>query len=262
WGLSLFILLGQVALILRSILLGDLKTFFIAVGLGVVAFLLLFFIWIGHNWPRWVLAPLFACSGFANVIWGMTEKSGPLFLLGLLGLTIFTYLALAPSVYAFARRQRERVSLTEALVIGGVLLLMLASVGCGLYGFYVYDTDLQGEATRFAETTFNKVFLYHDVDFLRANLKDEEREMSPQGFLDSIGAFLGQPRWVGKPRGVFVTHFSRDRLTMTGRFRMPALFNDNTVPIWINIDVSRIGDGWQIDHIGWEYQPRKFESAK
>ncbi|HEY2801127.1 MAG TPA: hypothetical protein VGI85_11060 [Chthoniobacterales bacterium] len=79
----------------------------------------------------------------------MTQKSGPLFLLGLSGLTIFTYLALAPSVYAFARRQRERVSLTESLVVGGVLLLMLTSVGCGLYGFYIYETDLQEEATRF-----------------------------------------------------------------------------------------------------------------
>ncbi|HEY2801126.1 MAG TPA: hypothetical protein VGI85_11055 [Chthoniobacterales bacterium] len=69
------------------------------------------------------------------------------------------------------------------------------------------------------------------MDFLRANLKDEERAISPQAFLGSIGDDLGQPSWVGKPRGVFTTRFSRRRLVMTGLFRVPALFNDKTAPI-------------------------------
>ena len=203
--IALLLLLGQAALIAWSILLGDLTIFLLSVVLGVFALLLLYFIWIGRNWPRWILAPLFACSGFANAIWGMVYGNGPLFLGGLAGLTIFTYLALAPSVYAFARHQRERIQLVETLVVGGIFLLVVASVGSGLYGLYVYDTDLQQQATNFAGTAFNKVFIYHDEEFLRENLKDEERAVSPHVFMERINDSLGQPQWVGSLRGVFTT---------------------------------------------------------
>ncbi len=201
--ISLLLLLGQAALIICSIFLGNLTTFLLSTGLGLFALLLLYFIWIGHNWPRWLIAPLYAFSGFANLIWGIVHGNGPLFLLGLGGLTVFTYLALAPSVYAFARHQRERVQWVESLVVGGIFLLVAASVGCGLYGFYVYDTDLQEQATNFAGTTFNKVFLYHDEDFLRNNLKDEERTLSPHMFIERINHSFGQPHWAGTLRGVF-----------------------------------------------------------
>jgi hypothetical protein len=254
--ISLLVVLGQAALIAWSIMLGNLTMFLLAAGAGAVALALLYFVWIGHNWPRWLVAPLYALSGFGNVIWGMVNSNGPQFLLGLAGLTIFTYLALAPSVYAFARHQRERIGLTESLVVGGIFLLVLASVGSGLFGFYVYDTDLQAQATRFVGTTFNKVFLYHDDDFLGHNLKPAERPMTPKAFVEGLESSLGQPTWVGTPRGVFTTHFANHALQLTGRFDIPALFG-STSPIWINIDVSRIGDGWQIDHIGWAYSPRR-----
>ncbi len=244
----------------RSILLGNLTGFLLAVGFGALAMLLLYFIWLGHNWPRWVLAPLFICSGFANVIWGIVQGNGLLFLVGLGSLTIFAYLMLAPSVYAFARRQRETIRPVESLVVGGVLLLVVASVGCGLYGFYVYDSDLQAQATFFAAKAFNKIFIEHDAEFLRANLKDEVRTMSPSVFLASLDASLGPPQWVGSFRGVFTTRLKQRRLFLTGLFQIPALFHE-TEPIWINLQVSRIGDGWQIDRVGWEFQPGKFQPA-
>lgn len=253
--ITALVLLGQAALIVWSILLGNLTIFFLAAGAGGVALLFLYFIWIGHNWPRWLVAPLYACTGFGNLIWGMVNSNGPQFLAGLAGLAIFAYLALAPSVYAFARHQRERIGRTESLVVGGIFFLVLASVASGLYGFYVYDADLQAQATRFAETTFNKVFFYHDDEFLSANLKPAERPMTPRAFVEGLESSLGQPSWVGTPRGVFTTHLAHRQLILTGRFDLPVLFN-STVPIWINIDVSRIRDGWQIDHIGWEYSPR------
>lgn len=253
--ISLLVVLGQAALIAWSIVLGDLTLFLLAAGAGGVALALLYFIWIGHNWPRWLVAPLYVVSGFWNAIRGIVDGNGPQFLLGLVGLTIFAYLALAPSVYAFARHQRERIRLTESLIVGGIFLLVLASVGSGLFGFYVYDSDLQAQATRFVGATFNKVFLYHDDEFLSRNLKREERSSTPKAFVEGLRSSLGQPSWVGPPRGVFTTRFQNHALQLTGRFDIPALFG-STLPIWINIDVSRIGDGWQIDHIGWGYSPR------
>ncbi len=255
--ISLLLLLGQAALITWSIFLGNLGIFVCAVVAGLVALLLLYFIWIGHNWPRWLIAPFYACAGFADAIWGIIYGDGFLFLVGLFGLTIFAYLALAPSVYAFARHQRECIQRSESLIVGGIFLLVIASIGSGLYGFYVYDTDLQRAATDFAGTAFNKVFLYHDEEFLQANLKDEERAMTFHQFVEKISDSLGPVKWVGKFRGVFTTKWAQRRLTIGGVFQVPILVHE-AEPIWVNLQVSQIGDGWQIDHIGWEFQPGNF----
>ncbi|HEY2714543.1 MAG TPA: hypothetical protein VGI60_18685 [Chthoniobacterales bacterium] len=100
--ITFLILLGQISVLAWSVMLGNLGVFFLAVSLGVIACLFLYFIWIGHNWARWVLAPLSACSGFGNLIGGIVRGSGLLFVVGIGGLILFSYLVLAPSVYAFA----------------------------------------------------------------------------------------------------------------------------------------------------------------
>jgi hypothetical protein len=45
---------------------------------------------------------------------------------------------------------------------------------------------------------------------------------------------------------------------VTARFELPVLYEDSE-PVWVNIDVSQIGNAWQIDHLGWEYQPPKVD---
>jgi hypothetical protein len=259
--ITLIVLLGQAALVARSILQGDVRKFLLTVSLSAIACLLLYFIWIGRNWPRWIIAPFFACSGFANVIWGMTKGDGPLFLTGIAALTIFTYLALAPSVYAFARHQRERIKLTESLVVGLIFLLLLASIGSGCYAFYSYETGLEREAVSFAATTFNKVFVYPDEEFLQSNLKDDERAMTPHDFIARRNRELGEPLRIGELESAFTTRLVARRLMIEGRFQVPVIY-DSYGPVWVNIQVSRIGNGWQIDHIGWSYEPRKLHERR
>lgn len=259
--ISLIILLGQGALVVRSIMLGDVRIFLFSVSLAAIAFLFLYFIWIGRNWPRWIIAPLFAVSGFANLIWGLTEGDGPLFLTGIAGLIVFVYLAFAPSVYAFARYQRDRIKFIESLVVGLVFLLVLASVGSGLYAFYSYETSLESEAISFAATTFNKVFIYYDEEFLRDNLKDDERAITPHDFVARLGNELGEPLQIGEFQSAFTTRLVARSLMIEGRFQVPVTY-DSYGPVWINIEVSRIGDGWQIDHLGWNYKPLKLEERR
>ena len=102
---------------------------------------------------------------------------------------------------------------------------------------------------------------YHDEEFLRANLKEEERDLTPAGFIGQITESLGQPRWVGELRGVFRTRLEARHLAITGLFQFPALF-ESTTPVWINLQVSRVGDSWQIDHVGWEYSPKQFPRGR
>jgi hypothetical protein len=49
----------------------DLHTFLLAAGLGGLGCISVYFIWVGTNWPRWIVAPFFAPAGFANLIWGI-----------------------------------------------------------------------------------------------------------------------------------------------------------------------------------------------
>ncbi len=254
--ITFFILLAEAAFLTWSIIQGNLNIFLLAVGVGAVAFLFLFFIWIGRNWPRWILAPFFACGGFACFVWGITEGNGPLLLLGIGGLIFFSYLVLAPSVYAFARHQRERINLLEGLIVAAVFVLLMGSLGCGLYAFHSYVVGLESEAVSFAATTFNKVFVEHDGEFLQSNLKDEEREISPAQFIHRLDRELGEPLSVGELESRFTTLAAARHLQVEGRFQFPVIY-DSYGPVWVNIQVSRIGEGWQIDHIGWSFRPGK-----
>ena len=256
---TLILLLGAGAFICWSILQGNLRVFLIATCLGGLGCLLVYFIWVGHNWPRWMIAPFVALAGFASVIWGIRDGDGPLLLAGVAGLIFFSYLALAPSVYAFARHQRERITLGESLLVALVFLMLFASLGSGLYVFYSYVTNLEDEAGRFAGTALVKIFVDHDEEFLQANLKDpdegEEREITPHHFIERVSTELGSPLGVGEIERKYTTRLVARQLWVDAKFQMPVTY-DFGAPIWVNIEVSRIGDGWQIEHIGWGYKPR------
>lgn len=254
--ITFFLLLGEAAFIAWSILQGDLRSFLLAAGLGGLGGIFLYFIWVGRNWPRWIIAPFFALAGFANLIWGIRDGDGLLLLVGIGGLIFFTYLALAPSVYAFARHQREWITLGESLIVATVFLLLLASLGSGLYAFYSYVVGVESEAFSFAATTFNQVFVYHDEEFLQSNLKKEERAITPHYFIDRLANELGEPLSVGEVESKFTTRLIARNLWVEGKFQMPVIYDSNG-PVWVNIQVSRIGDGWQIDHIGWNFKPRE-----
>ncbi len=259
--ITFFLLLGEAAFIGWSILQGDLRIFLLAAGLGGLGCIFLYFIWVGRNWPRWIIAPFFALAGFASLIWGIRDGDGPLLLAGIGGLIFFSYLALAPSVYAFARHQRERIKLGESLVVAAVFMLLLASLGSALFAFYSYVSGVESEAFRFAATTFNQVFIYHDEEFLRSNLKDEERAITPHYFLERLTRELGAPLGIGEVEHKFTTRLIARRLWVEGKFQLPVTY-DSGAPVWVNIQVSRIGDGWQIDHIGWRFKRGELQGGE
>ena len=253
---TLLIMLGEAAFLGWSILRADLMTFFLAAALGAVACFFLYFIWIGRNWPRWIIAPFFGLAGLVTLTLSLREENGAMLLMGIGGLILFSYLALAPSVYAFARHQREHIALSESLIVALVLLLIMASLGSGLFGFYGYVVGLERDAVTFAANTFNKVFVYHDEQFLESNLSEEERAMTAHEFMARLNRSLGQPISVGELQTRFASRLVQHHIWVMASLQVPATY-DSHGPVWINLQVSRIGDGWQIDHIGWSYEPRR-----
>ena len=249
---SILILLGEAAMVFRALMSGDLRSFFIQVVTAWLAALLLYFVWIGQTWARWIMAPIFLINGSWDFIWGLIGSEGLRSTIGLGELILFTYLTISPSVYAFARHQRERITRWEVLAISGVFLLILASVGSGILAIYNYQNTLKAEATEFAGMAFHRVFQNRDPEYLAEHSRKARRPMSAQGFVNRINSELGEVKEVGPVGTSFRIKFvPPSHLELHAKARARVIFE--TAPMWVSIEISGKEPDWEIDHISWDY---------
>ena len=216
--------------------------------------LMLYLIWIGQNWARWLLAPFYAVTGAINTVWGIISGRGDWFVYGLGLLAIFCYLAFAPSVYAFARHQRERTGWVEALAIGAGFMLVLASIASVMFGFHVYKRSVERAAVEFAQLTFRRVFINQDAQFLREHASTKRRPMSPEEFVAIIDEQLGQFQSAGPTSTSAFDARLRDwRLAVSGGVKGEAEFLAGA--FIVDIRVSGSEGNWAIEQISWEPVP-------
>jgi hypothetical protein len=123
-------------------------------------------LWIGVHWVRWLNGAWNALAGFVFVIWGFRDGASIAVVLGIYLFVVGAYLGLAPSVYFFAKRQRESMRWKEAILIAAVFLLLLGSVGAGIAGLAGYKAHLEREAHDFANLAFRSLFVDHDPQFV------------------------------------------------------------------------------------------------
>lgn len=249
---SILILLGEAVIVVAALMSGDPHEFFIQLLIGWVVALLLYFVWIGQTWARWLLAPIFLIDGCWNFIWGIIGSDGLRIVLGIGELIVFVYLAISPSVYVFARAQRERINRWEVLAISGVFLLILVSFGSGVLAFYNYQNTLKAEAMEFASLTFHRVFENRDPEYLAEHSsKTRRRFISAQGFVNRINTELGEVKDVGPVGTSFRIKFVPYHLELHGTAKARVVFE--TAPMWVSIQISGKEPDWEIDHISWDY---------
>ena len=223
----------------------------------VIFWLQFYFIWIGVSWVRWLQASLGGLVGFALVIWGVRDGVMLWIGIGIFSFCLSAYLGLAPSVYFFAKRQRERRRWSEVVVIGLVFLLMLASLGAGLLGIAGYRTTRTAEAMEFADRAFRHIFTEHDTRFLLEHPTD--RLMKEARGVDGLTKFLQ----VTTMRAGDVRHITPATGSMRCWYRFPfamGLYGEviaegegdkGPVKLWMRIGEG--GEGWQIDAVWWSY---------
>jgi hypothetical protein len=66
--ISVVVLLGECVLIVATMMGGDIEAFFVRLITGWLAALLLYFVWIGQNWARWLVAPIFCGYGCWDIV--------------------------------------------------------------------------------------------------------------------------------------------------------------------------------------------------
>jgi hypothetical protein len=249
--ISTILLIGEGVLIVVTLMSGHIEDFFVRLITGWFAALLLYFVWIGQNWTRWLMAPLFAAYGCWDFVWGIVGGDGQIIMTGIASLIIFIYLAISPAVYAFARHQREHASLWEALAITGVFLLLLLSLGGGIYGFYNYQRAVKADTTEFARMTFHRVFENRDPEFLAEHSSATRRLSSPRAFINQIDSELGDVDSVGPVGATFQTKFIPYHLEVRGTAKARVIFH--AAPAWVSIEISGSESNWKIEHISRNY---------
>jgi hypothetical protein len=262
-GRLFLILLAILTFCLQSLTLGldlvsgDIEHLLFTGIFALVFWLQYYFIWIGVHWVRWLNGAWNALAGFVLVIWGFRDGATIAVALGLYLFGVGAYLGLAPSVYFFAKRQRESVRRKEALVIAAVFLLLLGSVGAGIAGLAGYKANLEREARQFADIAFRSIFAEHDPHFVIDHASDRlvafvgGREALTSSLQAATMRFGDVPE-MQPARGslrfwfVFPSHFGSEGEMIAdgkgtyGRIRM-------------HLIVGEAGGAWAIHSIHWHY---------
>lgn len=238
------------------ILLGDIERLLVVGIVTLVFWLSYYFIWIGVHWVRWLVGGWNALSGFALVIWGMRDGAGLSVFAGVYSFLVGAYLGFAPAVYLFAKRQRESVRRGESLVIAAVFLVLLASLGAGVVGLMGYKAHLEGEARKFADTAFKRIFAEHDEQFILENasehlLKTGGGTAALTYFLQDANRRAGFVRDIGPSSGSLRFWYSFPfRLGSEGQMHGWGVGRDSRVRM--HLIIGEAGGGWQIHAIRWQ----------
>jgi len=261
-GRTFLILIACVTFLLQALTLGygiitGLIEFVLVHALGSLIFWLQFyFIWIGVHWVRWLNGAWTAFCGFALLIWALRDRATAPALLGAYLLMIGCYMGFAPSVYFFAKRQKEKVRWTESLAIAGVFLLLLGSVSAGVLGLKGYRAGLEREAREFADTAFRRVFAQHDTYYLLDRVTDQVLNQ-PSGrervtrFLQAATMQVGDVRDI-EPAAGSVRFWYSFPFDLASEAQMKAHARaERGSNIQLQLILLEAHGDWKIQYVGW-----------
>jgi len=239
------------------VLAGDIQRM---LGLGIFALLFwlqFYFIWIGVHWVRWLNGGWSALWGFALLIWGLRDGSPLALADGLYLLVVGCYLGLAPSVYFFAKRQRETVRWMESLVIAAVFFLLLGSLTAGVFGLAAHKSRLDRKARQFAGTAFSRIFFEHDTYFLLEHATEDLVQVA--GGREELSKFVqdakiraGDVHDFKSPAGSFRFSYAFPlHIGSEGDITTEAVGSHG--PVRLDLKVVGADGDWKINGIRWTY---------
>jgi hypothetical protein len=260
-GRLFLILLGAFTLLLQGlgvaslIIIGSIELVPIQGIFALLFWLQFYFIWIGVHWVRWLNGGWSALYGFALIIWGFRDGSVIAGALGLYSFVAGCYLAFAPSVYFFAKHQKATVRRMESLGVAAVFVVLLGSLGAGVFGLMAYKAGLEREAREFAGSAFRRIFTEHDTAFLLEHASD--RLVSAAGDRAALTKFLqdatmraGDVHEIEQPMGSLRFWYSFP-LHLSSEGPMTAAGKGDRQRIRMQLLIGDASGDWQIHGIRW-----------
>ena len=220
-----------------------------------VFWLQFYLIWIGVNWVRWLAGAWQALSGFCLLIWALRDGDLVLAAAGATNLLIATYFCLSPSVYFFARRQRENRSWLYSGMVVAVFVLVSFTFVIGAVGLVAYRAHAQMAAIEFTQEAAEHIYVDQDRDWMIAHLSPIEVAAStPESlntfFVQNVGR-LGPVLQISAPTGSvrMIYHFPTQFIF---RGQLAAEGKSSYGPVRVHFWIADHGAGWQIDRTWWE----------
>ncbi len=238
----------------------------LAQGIATLIFWFQFyFIWIGVHWVRWLQGFISALWGFALMIWGVRDGLLVLICLGLYSFAFGIYIACAPSVYFFAKHQRETRRWSEFWITSAVFSLLIISMASAIVGLSAYRTHRELEARHFSDTALRRIFAQHDtyffLDHVSENLTQQYSHLRLTKFLQDATIRAGDVQNIGPATGRLHLSF-RFPLKLSGFGLMRAKGDSERGPIEMRLMVIEADAGWQIDQVTWFPVPAQQVSSK
>ena len=222
----------------------------------VVFWLLFYLIWIGVNWIRWLAAAWCGLVGFIDLIRGWVGGNSFQVVFGCIDLIVGIYLGASPSVYFFAKRQRETRNWLRVVSVAALLGLMFVSFAATV-GVHAYKMWLEREASEFGTEAFKRIFTDHDAEFLldriteRGLIASGGREQLTQ-FVKTTALQTGDLHDINRT-GVLIklTYGFPFNLGCIGRVTAQA---DGTAgPVQLQLNVTKSDQDWEIETLSWHY---------
>jgi hypothetical protein len=262
-GRFVLILIGLLNFVIQAlnltahIILGDVEPLLPLVSIFVLFWLQFYLIWIGINWVRWLAGAWSGLTGFAFLIWGWVGGNSFLVVFGCINLVVGSYLGLSPSVYFFAKRQREKRNWLYSLSVAGVFGLIFLSFFMGSAGLSAFKSQLDGDGREFADQAFTRIFTEHDADFLLDRMT--ERGLAVSGGRAAVATFLqNTTRQTGDVHDIkqataglkliysFPTNFGcAGTITAEGIGTLGR--------VYLRLDVIDSNQDWRIESLSWRY---------
>jgi hypothetical protein len=168
------------------------------------------------------------------------------------------YLAFAPSVYFFAKRQQARRNWGESLLVAAAFGIVLLSLSAGAFGLFRYKIRVQQDALDFADTAFQRIFAEHDTYFLRDNVTSRLRE-PPFGrdhmtkFLQNATMFAGDVGHIQRTTAKEIAVHYGFPFSLFAQAEMQSQGVGARGPVVVRLQIAGTAGDWKIDKADWWY---------
>ena len=253
--IGLFYVLLQGFSIYQNLKLGNLEGLMGFAAFCAVFWLQFYLIWIGVNWVRWLAGAWQGLSGFSFLIWALRDGDMVLATAGATNLLIATYFCLSPSIYFFAKRQRENRSWLHSGMVVAVFVLLSFSCFIGAVGLVLYRAHVQQAAIEFTQEAAEHIYTDQDREWMFAHFSPVEiGATSPEDlnafFRQNVGR-VAPVLQISTPTGPvwLIYHFPAE---FVWKAQLATEGNSGYGPVRIHFWISDVGDGWRIDRAWWE----------
>jgi len=254
-SIGAFYVLLQGAVVYASGQVGNLEVLMGFAATCAVFWLLFYLVWIGVNWIRWVAGAVLGLIGFCWLIWALRDGDMFLATAGAINLLIATYFCLSPSVYFFARHQRENRSWLYSGLVVAVFVLLSFTFLIGTVGLVVYRARMQQAAVEFTQEAAEHIYTDGDREWMFAHFAPAEiAAVKPEGlnafFRDNVTR-VAPVLQISTPTGPvwLIYHFPAEFIW---KAQLAAEGKSGHGPVLIHFWITDLGDGWKIDRAWWE----------